>query len=218
VWHATDLVRSEDERIDLHWSATTVLGDDRAIWTDARPGTLLEHSVLIPSPTFQLLTTCVYGIGSDPTPMRWLADALLILRNVDEIDWEALADEARARRVAVALREALQALHEQFDAPVPAAVLQRLGGRYAIGERLANRVTRAGGRGAVYIGEFDRYRRLRAIDDPDRAPNFVGHCARRWGFDSTASLARAVLPRLAQLARHGHADPWSEFARRARVG
>jgi hypothetical protein len=217
VWHAIDLVRGEHEEVDLHWSATTVPGDDRAIWEDARPAKLLERSVLIPSPTFQLLITCVHGVGSHPAPVRWLADALLILRSADEIDWVALVDEARARHVTVALEDALRGLREQFGAPVPAAVLEQLGGRHKLGERLANWAARADGRGAVYVTELHRYRRLRAIGDPDRAGSFLGHCARRWGFDSSASLARAALPRLAQLARHGRADPWEDFARGGRT-
>lgn len=216
VWHAVDLVRAEHERVDLHWSATTVPGDDRAIWEDALPAKLLERSVLIPSPTFQLLITGVHGVGLDPAPVRWLADALLILRSADEIDWVALVDEARARRVSVALGDALRGLRERFDAPVPAGVLGQLGGRHELGERLANWVARADGRGAVYVTELHRYRRLRAIDDPDRARSFFGHCARRWGFDSSASLARAALPRLAQLARNGRADPWEDYAREGR--
>jgi hypothetical protein len=216
VWHAVDLVRAGHERVDLHWSATTVPGDDRAIWEDALPAKLLERSVLIPSPTFQLLITGVHGVGLDPAPVRWLADALLILRSADEIDWVALVDEARARRVSVALGDALRGLRERFDAPVPAGVLGQLGGRHELGERLANWVARADGRGAVYVTELHRYRRLRAIDDPDRARSFFGHCARRWGFDSSASLARAALPRLAQLARNGRADPWEDYAREGR--
>ncbi|HEX4034418.1 MAG TPA: nucleotidyltransferase family protein [Solirubrobacteraceae bacterium] len=216
VWHAIDLERAEHERVDLHWSATTVPGDDRAIWEDARPAKLLGRSVQIPSPTFQLLITCVHGVGANPAPVRWLADALLILRGVDEIDWVALVNEARARRVTAALADALRGLREHFDAPVPVGVLGQLGGRRALGERLANRVASADGRGAVYLIELHRYRRLRAIGDPDRARSFLGHCARRWGFDSSASLARAALPRLVQLARHGRADPWSDFAREGR--
>jgi hypothetical protein len=216
VWHAVDLVRAEHERVDLHWSATTVPGDDRAIWADARPAELLHRPVLVPSPTFQLLITCVHGVGSDPAPVRWLADALLILRSAQEIDWVALVDEARARRVTVALRDALRGLRERFDAPVPAGVLGQLGGRHELGERLANWVAGADVRGAVYVTELHRYRRLRAIEDPDRARSFLGHCARRWGFDSSASLARAALPRLAQLVRHGRADPWESYVREGR--
>ncbi len=218
VWHAVDLVRAEHERVDLHWSATYIPGDDRAIWEDARPAKLLERSVLVPSPAIQLLITCVHGVRPSPAPVRWLADSLLILRNSDEIDWVALVDEARARRVTIALEGALRGLREQFDAPVPAGVLRQLvGGRHELGERIASWAARPDRRGAVYLTELHRYRRLRAIDDPDRPRSFVGHCARRWGFDSSASLARATLPRLAQLARHGRADPWEDYARKGRT-
>jgi hypothetical protein len=216
VWHAVDLVRAEHERVDLHWSATVVPGDDRAIWDDARPATLLGRSVQIPSPTFQLLITCVHGVGANPAPVRWLADALLILRSVEEIDWVALVEEARTRRVTAPLEDALRGLREHFDAPVPVGVLGQLGWRHGLGERLANWVARADVRGAAYVTELHHYRRLRAIDDPDRAHSFFGHCARRWGFDSSASLARAALPRLAQLVRHGRADPWPDYARARR--
>ncbi|HUB76957.1 MAG TPA: nucleotidyltransferase family protein [Solirubrobacteraceae bacterium] len=218
VWHAVDLVRAEHERVDLHWSATSVPGDDRAVWADARRATLLERSVLVPSPTFQLLTTCVHGVGFDPAPVRWIADALLILGGRDQIDWPALLEEAVTRHVAVALGQALRELAGRFDAPVPDRVVRALSRRLAPGERAAQRAAGGSGRGADYVVELQRYRRLRAIGDPDRAGSFVGHCARRWGFDSAASLARAVPPRLAQLARHGRAEPWPEFARRARAG
>jgi hypothetical protein len=217
VWHAVDLVRAEHERVDLHWSATVVPGDDQAIWDDARSASLLERSVLIPSPAFQLLTTCVHGVGAEPAPVRWIADALLGLGAGEAIDWQALVDEAVSRGVAVPLSQALSGLREHFDAPVPAEVLGRLRRERGIGERLAHRAAAWSGRGGHYLIELHRYRRLRAINDPDRAPSFFAHCARRWGFDSGASLARAVLPRLTQLVRHGRADPWPEFARRARA-
>ena len=215
VWHAIDLVRMAGERIDLHWSATVVPGDDGAIWREARSGDVAGRPVKVPSAGAELLITCVHGLGPDPAPVRWIADALLILESGDPIDWPALVCEARRRGVAIALSAALSGLRSRFEADVPASVPRQLAGRPArVLERLAHRAAGRTGRGSVYAVELHRYRRLRAINDSDRARTFVNHCARRWGFESSASLVRAGVRRAGQLARHGRAATWAELAKR----
>jgi hypothetical protein len=191
VWHALDLVRGEHERVALHWSATNVPGDDRAIWRDGRPGTLVGRPVSIPAPAARLLITCVDGAGPSPAPVRWVADALRILRR-EQIDWGELLNEARRRGVTVALLATLAGLRGDYGAPVPPAVIAQLReSRPSSSERLAHRLAGAQGRASVYVVEFDRYRRLRALDDPDRGRSFIAHCARRWGFESAPDWLRA---------------------------
>jgi hypothetical protein len=215
VWHAVDLVRTAGERIDLHWSATVVPGDDRAIWREAQSGHVAGRPVKVPSATAQLLVTCVHGLGPDPAPVRWIADALLILEGDETIDWPALVGEARRRGVGIALSAALSGLRSQFDADVPASVPRQLAGWPArVLERLAHRAAGRTGRGSVYAVELHRYRRLRAINDSDRAHTFVSHCARRWGFESSTSLVRAGVRRAGQLARYGRAATWADLAQR----
>lgn len=114
--------------IDLHWH---VLYDccyahaDDDFWDGAVSVELDDVSTRALNPSDQLLHVCVHGARWNPVPpIRWLADAMLILKASEcTIDWNRLLAQAEKRRFTLPLRETLTYLRDGFAAPIPDAVL-----------------------------------------------------------------------------------------------
>ena len=79
------------------------------------------------NPADQLFHVCVHGLRwNSVPPLRWVADALMILNSSPEIDWNRLVTQARQRRLVLSLRKALTYLRDLLDTPIPPTILQRL--------------------------------------------------------------------------------------------
>ncbi len=143
--HAMGFKRGDAHEFDLHWHVLFDFCDDRAdewFWSGAEPFDLLGHRVWAPDPTRMLLHTIVHGIRwNEEPPVRWIADAVQILRQSGpDIDWPALVEFTERRDVSRRMWLGLTYLREHFDAPVPVAAIERLGRRpQSWLERLENR-------------------------------------------------------------------------------
>lgn len=128
--HGFPFADTEGREIDLHWHALAESCEpdaDADFWAAAQPLTLEATTTLTLSPADQLLHTCVHGVRWNPIPpMRWVADAMTILRAAPNLDWERLVEQTRRRRLVIQMREALGYLARAFAAPVPAPILARL--------------------------------------------------------------------------------------------
>jgi hypothetical protein len=83
--------------------------------------------VSVPCATDLLFHVCAHGLQWSWTPqIRWIPDALTVLRSSAEIDWERLLNLAALAEMNVRLHHALGYLRERFEAPVPVTVLGRL--------------------------------------------------------------------------------------------
>ena len=114
--------------LDLHWYLSAEArwpGADEPFWRGAVPIEIDGASALALAPTDQLYHVCAHASNSNTPHVRWLADALTLMRAHD-IDWERLVGHARARRMVPALAETLGVLVRDLDAPVPPAVLATL--------------------------------------------------------------------------------------------
>lgn len=58
--------------------------------------------------------------------LRWIADALLLLRSEAEMDWERMVDLAEHWQVVRTIQDTLHYLAQHMDAPIPGEVLSRL--------------------------------------------------------------------------------------------
>ena len=85
-------------------------------------------SVLVPSATDALLTTCVMGARRGPIPnVQWIADAVMILRSAgDRVDWERLVRLGSERGQTLRLRQALPRISSFPGTSVPPSVTERL--------------------------------------------------------------------------------------------
>jgi Uncharacterised nucleotidyltransferase len=132
--HAMGFKRADGHEFDLHWHVLFDFCDDGAdqwFWTGAEPFDLLGQRVWAPDPTRMLLHTIIHGIRwNEEPPVRWIADAVQILRRAgDRIDWPALVEFTERRGVCRRMWLGLTYLREHFGAPIPPAAIERLGRR-----------------------------------------------------------------------------------------
>jgi putative nucleotidyltransferase-like protein len=199
-----------EDGIDLHWHALWSPSDEDDFWSAAEPLEVGGAPTLCPCAADQLLHVCVHGVWSNGRPVRWVADAVTLLRSAPDLDWERVVDRARARSLTLPMLDALSYLSEAFDAPVPPGVLNALAGsRQGLRERLAHRAWgfRSTKLRAV-VTQWDRYRRQRALPPgPTRVPSFAAYLRRwgsmTWGTRSDSELARAIVSRLIRPRRSG---------------
>jgi hypothetical protein len=128
--HSVSLVK-DGVTVDLHWQVfrEVIHGDaGEGFWRRSVPLEFLGARCRALGPGDALLHAIVHGVRwrEEPT-VRWIPDALTILRSAGgAIDWDAVRDEARARRLLLRFVRGLEYLRRTFDAPVPADVLERL--------------------------------------------------------------------------------------------
>ena len=131
VRHSANFENAAGGQLDLHWHALLLSRHDDAdteFWTAAQSVSLRQVSTRTLCPADELLLVILHGLGWAPTPTyRWALDATLIARGVcGEVDYERLAEQARRRRVAPALRMGLRYLQEVADVEIPGHVLRAL--------------------------------------------------------------------------------------------
>jgi hypothetical protein len=136
--HSIDTGDDDRFKIDLHWRVIALVwhpGDNEDFWTRSRPSALHGVETRVLAPEDLLLHLCVHQLshfsffqaGIEPDhPMRWIADALTLLRATPSFDWDLFCREARARRFTLALSKALSNLRRRWSAPVPDEVLSAL--------------------------------------------------------------------------------------------
>ena len=131
IVHSTSFADSLYRQCDLHWE---VIGEgwyaarDRLLWDAAVPLTLEGVPTLALAPAHQLLHVCAHGVRwDDPSPIRWIADAMAVVRAAgDTIDWRVLCDEAIQRHLVLPVGDGLAYLVEHLDASIPADVVRTL--------------------------------------------------------------------------------------------
>jgi hypothetical protein len=126
--------RPEGESIfDLHWRLVPWVNrdgsaDDPALWSGSVPLVIGGWRACAPAPHDLVLHVILhaYRSGWDEVP-RWVADVIVVLRSEgDAFAWDEFADRVCRAHLSAPVLEALRYLADEFAAPVPAAVLQRL--------------------------------------------------------------------------------------------
>jgi hypothetical protein len=126
-FHSTEFDHPAGAELDLHWRPFVCGATDEALWQAARGARLAGASTLTPDSADQLALTCLHGLGWDPAPLRWIVDAMLIMRaESGELNWAAAIERARIWNDTRALRDTLTLLKSEFAAPVPPGVLTEL--------------------------------------------------------------------------------------------
>jgi hypothetical protein len=129
--HAIGFREPRGGELDLHWNALIECcgpGVDDAFWEAAVPLELAGVSTKALCPADQLLQVCVHGARWSRVPLiRWVADAVILLRSAgDTMDWNRLVEEAARRQLVVMTERALTYLAARFQVAVPVTVLTRL--------------------------------------------------------------------------------------------
>ncbi len=128
--HAIDYENPTGGRVDVHWHALNLCchpAFDEVFWKHAEPIEFLGAPMQTCHATEHLLEICAHGIVWSPVPpVRWIADAVLLLRSSSGVDWERLTRTARAFDVVPYVHRALAVLRSVVSAPVPLEVIGEL--------------------------------------------------------------------------------------------
>jgi hypothetical protein len=164
------LVGEHGHQVDLHWHLLRLSrqeGADDEFWAAAQDATLRGVATRVLCPADALLHAILHGVmARGAADFRWVLDASVIMRSVGEgLDWDRLVEQARARRVTVAVRWALSYMRTEVDAAVGQPVLRSL---RSPGPHLLERV------------EFTAWRTApTAWRRRERVVFYYGQCARR---------------------------------------
>lgn len=112
--------------LDLHWHVIRERCEedaDEGFWRHAQPVRINASEARTLGDTDQLFHAIVHGTqGNLVSPIRWIADAAMILRAA-EIDWQRFLDQVVESNLVLRVRPALRYLHDAFGLPIPAATL-----------------------------------------------------------------------------------------------
>ena len=122
--HELTLRNATGEFIDLHWhllADTRHLDAEDFFWRDAVPCRLAGWEGRTLHPADQLLHTCLHGAQwNEISPVRWLADAAILIRA--GMDWPRLEEQARRLERVQPVRETILFL-DQLTVDLPTAVV-----------------------------------------------------------------------------------------------
>ena len=130
IRNGTCFTNARGTECDLHWSLLTNgagLQDWGNIYRRSVPVSVNGRPARILCATDQLLHTCLHGGRyNELHPMRWIGDAIFILREeAGEIDWDLLLGQARELSMVFVLKETILYLRREFGAPIPSGVAVR---------------------------------------------------------------------------------------------
>lgn len=128
--HAIGLEDQSGRQLDLHWHVLYSCcrsGADHDFWVASVPLELHGISLRGLAPSDQFLHVCVHGVAWDEVaPIRWIADAITVLRQSPGLDWERIMEQTERRRLVLRMRAALHYLASRMEAPIPENVLRSL--------------------------------------------------------------------------------------------
>jgi len=197
--------------LDLHWRVLHHRGwpgADDPFWDASVETTVGAASTRMLNPTDSLLHVCEHGSRWNKVPpIRWIADALMILRaGGTAIDWDRLVRRARDLQVTSALAAMLAYLREELDAPVPASCLAELRAVRATWiERAERRTThrRPGELPFVLRLWFEHVHASRDVGWPSTLASLPRHLVYAFDLRGTSELPSFVVTRTATRVVHG---------------
>jgi hypothetical protein len=188
------LVDAGGREIDLHWRMMQECNSARiegGFWRNALPMALGDRTVLRPDASTLLFHTIVHGVRPNALPpIRWIADAAMILRRDGErIDWQAMLGLGRKALALHRLGVGLEYLRTMIGLPVPEEIVAIATARPGLIERREARGFGAelGGASAAALARIGfpvNVARLAMGDArgqlPRLAMRWLGQRARRW--------------------------------------
>ena len=181
--HAVGFRRDGGGELDLHWTAMGL----------ARDGFPSTDGVLAPAD--QLLQICTHATRFNPDipPIRWVADAYLLLAR-GSFPWDEMVELARERGLSLVMLRSLEYLRDGLEMSVPDDVMRVLARQTNVRERIALALRNARGR-RVYVQFFvDWMGNVRSLRQLLLLPRFLRSYCR---VGSSAELLRLIAARLA---------------------
>lgn len=144
-WHTVFCAKGHHE-FDLHYHLLRECVDptaDHAFWAGVEPLDFLGIETLQLDPARQLFHVILHGLRwNEETPIRWIPDALTIIRvRGGDIDWDGLLNFAAERGLGYRLALGLDYLARNFELELPPAIRARVAAaRPTWRERIENTV------------------------------------------------------------------------------
>jgi Uncharacterised nucleotidyltransferase len=128
--HSMHLRHPSGNYLDLHWNLLPFCfgsAENEDFWDASRPSLFNARPVRTLDPADQLLHICVHGAAwNSLSHIRWIADAVIVIRATPDLNWERLLRQAEKRKLTLMVRGALNYIDRHFDGLVPAAVLSEI--------------------------------------------------------------------------------------------
>jgi len=162
--HSYGFTSPAGRSMDLHWHVLQDYcrkEDDVDFWEGSLPILVQDIPTRILAPADQLLHVCLHGAIWNPVPtLRWIADAVVIVKTSPELDWGRLVSLTQERGRTLTMRESLEYLAEKLDLPVPQGVMHALRTTpVTMGERLEyTALTSSVQRRGPFLSFWFRYR------------------------------------------------------------
>jgi hypothetical protein len=206
--HGTGFRDAKGQSFDLHWYASQdacLPGADDGLWRASVPLTIAGAETRALAASDQLYHVCAHAYASGEAHLRWVADALTLMRG-SAIDWSRVVALAEDRRMVLPVRLALSFLRRELDAAVPAEVLERLAARtLPLVDRLEhehNLSERPFTLGKVALRLWCRHRRSTSLGGWPLLATFPNFLRRTYAIESPWQLPAFVLRRGFKRARH----------------
>ena len=212
--HAAPFRGPEGHEVDLHWHllfTNCSAQADAPFWHNTQPAVFRDIATSAPAPTLALLHTLAHGMHPNTeTPIRWIADALTLLRDPQAvIDWPLFCSTAGMFSLSHRVLLALTYLRECHGQEICATVLQTLAKARrtpaevlelaVMARRVRWRRPVAVDRCLLIVAEFFRLSQLRTgIAVMTMIPNFIRY---RLGIVSWRGWLRGRLWRMKQALR-----------------
>ena len=206
IKHAGLFQDRDGRHCDLHWHVFEECcqpGDDDELWEAAVQVDFYGTPTRVLSVSDQLLHVCAHGAKwTWEPPIRWIADATLILQT-GGIDWRRLTAQAVKRHFIMRMRETLGFLRARMSAAVPDSVLEALSAQPTTRlERFEARVLR---RQHKVLGQLPLYwchhQRARRGGLLSTALTFPVHLQHAWGLPHLSEVPRGALRRMMRRMR-----------------
>jgi len=138
--HALSHVHPERGEVDLHWHVLTDCQNDesdRHFWENSVPIDVGGARTRRPSATDMLLHIVIHGIRPNVMPpIRWVPDAVMVIRSGETIEWERLVQFSIDHGISARMKLGLGYLKDRLQVDIPAEVLQALEARPSLLERI----------------------------------------------------------------------------------
>jgi hypothetical protein len=126
IHHEPDLrvrrfTNSSGDEVKLHWS------DSDEPWSNSHIVSFEGASLRVPSSTDQLIHICSNDARTrDPGCFPWIADAVAVISQADDIDWLKIVAWSRAENHSDFMARALDLLKTLFDLPIGSPTIAQL--------------------------------------------------------------------------------------------
>jgi hypothetical protein len=129
--HAVSFSGPGGLQVDLHRRALLSIDQpdaEQPFWDAARPMTMQGARCLVPAPADLLLMVIEHAWHRNPLDSggRWVADAVVLLRGEEALDWDRLVAMSERYWLAALVDDALAYLRKEYGAPYPDEVRRML--------------------------------------------------------------------------------------------